>query len=62
MPYLAEKLDENEGDNNAPSGGGARRIVAMAGGICRADSSMSDPLTLREAADPTPHSTPGGLW
>lgn len=41
MPYLAEKLDEKEGESKAPSGGGALRMVVIVGEIRREDSSMS---------------------
>jgi len=32
MLYLGEKLDAKNGDSSAPSRGGARRIVVIAGG------------------------------
>ena len=46
MLYLAEKLDEKEGDSRAPSGGCVRRNVVIVGGIRRDDSSMSTGLVL----------------
>ena len=56
MPYRAEKLDEKDGDSSAPSGGGALRIVLMAGSPRRDDNSIV-PVSFTAEAGPNPSLT-----
>ena len=51
MPYLAEKLEEKDGESNAPSDGGARRMVVMVGGTRREDSNRSSRWLLMKAGN-----------
>lgn len=63
MLYLAEKVEEKEGESSAPSEGGARRMVVIVEGSRRSERrSASRFLTLRNPSAPFLRCTQSGVF